>query len=214
MTKVKLFIAPSCPHCPGVLQALSELIKDNEIAELEVSNMALVPEKAQALNIRSVPWVKIGPFELTGSHTKDELKKWIERTLSETGMQDYFSELLTTGELKKVIHLIKKNSELLKHLPIMMQNKDTPLGAKIGIGAVFEEFQGSSEIQALIPILSELVQSTDHHLRNDACYYLGLTESSDAIAVITSLKDDEIKEVRETVKDALEIIMDSDNYKK
>ncbi|MCU7801111.1 MAG: thioredoxin family protein [gamma proteobacterium symbiont of Lucinoma myriamae] len=74
MLKVKLFIAPGCPHCPNVLQALSELIKDGEIAEMEVSNMALVPEKAQELNIRSVPWIKIGPLNSLAHKAKVSYK--------------------------------------------------------------------------------------------------------------------------------------------
>ena len=208
MVKIKLFIAPGCPHCPNVLQALSELIKAGEFAELKVSNMALVPEKAQALNIRSVPWIKIGPFELTGSQTKGELQTWINRAESETGMQDYFNELLKSGELKTVIRLLKKSPDLLHHLPQMMQNEATSLGAKIGIGAIFEEFQGSAAIQALIPSLSELIKSDNASIRNDACYYLGLTESPDAIAPIQSLAHDETKEVRETAHDALVIIQD------
>lgn len=211
MLKVKLFIAPGCPHCPNVLQALSELIKDGEIAEMEVSNMALVPEKAQQLNIRSVPWIKIGPFELTGLHSKGELQTWISRVQSETGMQEYFNELLTTGELNKIITLLKKEPELLRHLPAMIQDKDTPLGAKIGIGAIFEEFQGSKAIQALIPSLTELLKSEQANIRNDACYYLGLTESIEAIEPIKSLANDETEEVRESVRDALDIINQSNS---
>ncbi len=203
---VKLFIASGCPHCPNVLQALSELIKAGEIAELHVSNMALVPEQAQKLNVRSVPWVKIGPFELTGAQTKKELQQWITRLQSDTGMQDYFSELFTTGNLKKVITLVRKDPELLKYFPKMMADEDTPLGAKIGIGAVFEELQGSAALKALIPDLTAILHAENPAVRNDACYYLGLTESPDAIAAIKSLADDETSEVREAVHDALEII--------
>lgn len=206
MLTVKLFIASDCPHCPNVLQALSELIKEGEIAELKVSNLPLVPEKAEALNIRSVPWTKIGPFEFIGVQTKAELKTWIHRAQSETGMQEYLDELLKTGELNKVIELLKKDSDLFLILPKMMQNDATSLGAKIGIGAIFEEFQGSTAIQTLIPMLSELLKSDSPNLRNDACYYLGLTESPDAIAPIQSLTNDEIPEVRDTVQDALSII--------
>lgn len=207
MVTVQLFIAPGCPHCANVFQALAELIKEGEFAELKVSNMALVPERAEELNIRSVPWIKIGPFEFTGSQSKGELKTWIKRVQSDTGMQEYFNELLTTGELKKVIALLKKEPELFKHLPPMMQNKEVALGAKIGIGAIFEEFQGRQEIQLLIPDLSKLLTSDNVHIRNDACYYLGLTESPDAIDAIKSLANDEAAEVRETVQDALSIIM-------
>lgn len=207
--KAQLFIAPDCPHCPNVLQALSELVKGGEIAELEVSNMALVPEKAQALNIRSVPWIKIGPFELTGSHTKGELQTWIDRVQSDTGMQEYFIQLFITGELKTVIRLIKNEPDLLSHFLDMMENNDTPLGAKIGMGAVFEEFQGSAAIQKLIPDLARLTESKDAAIRNDACYYLGLTESPLAILYIQKLINDEHSEIRETAHDALEIISDA-----
>lgn len=206
---VQLFIAPGCPHCPSVLQALSEMIKAGEIAELIISNMAIVPEKAQALDIRSVPWIKIGPFELTGLHTKGELQNWIDRVGTDKGMQDYLVELFTTGELLKVIMLIKKDTTLLQHFPPLLENKDTPLGAKIGIGAVFEEFQGSPILQALIPELSKLLESDVPSIRNDACYYLGLTESQDAIEHIKKLIDDEHGEIRETVNDALNMIQDS-----
>lgn len=209
IVKAQLFIAPGCPHCPNVLQALSELLKAGDIAELVVSNMALVPEKAQALNIRSVPWIKIGPFELTGSHSKGELKTWIERVQSETGMQDYIIDLFTTGQLDKVISLVNNEPDLLSHFPAMMTNKETPLGAKIGMGAVFEELQGSASIQALIPELAIMTESGDASIRNDACYYLGLTESPEAIAYIQKLTHDEKEEVRETAHDALEIITDA-----
>lgn len=204
--KVELFIAPGCPHCPNVLQALSELIKDGEIAELEISNMAIVPEKAHALNIRSVPWIKIGTFELIGAQTKGELRTWIDRVQSEHGMQDYFNELFTTGELKKIIHLVQKEPDLLKHFPDMLLDDKTPLGAKIGIGAIFEELQGSASIQALIPALAKLLESDNANIRNDACYYLGLTESPKAISHIQTLANDEKAEVREKVHDALSII--------
>ena len=203
---VTLFIASGCPHCPNVLQALSELIKAGEIAQLHVSNIALVPEEAQKLNVRSVPWVKIGPFELNGAQSKKDLQQWIARLQSDTGMQDYFSELFTSGEMKKVLAMVKKELELLKIFPKMMADDDTPLGTKIGIGAIFEDLQGSDAIKTLIPDLTELLKSENPAVRNDACYYLGLTESPDAIPAIQSLSNDETEEVRETVKDALEII--------
>lgn len=204
--KVELFIAPGCPHCPNVLQALSELIKDGDIAELEVSNIALVPEKAQDLNIRSVPWIKIGPFELAGAQTKGELKIWLNHAQSDTGMHDYFNKLFTSGELNKVISLVRKEPALLRHFPDMMQDDDTPLGAKIGMSAVFEELQGHASLQALIPALAKLLESKNASIRNDACYYLGLTESQEAIPYIQMLVDDETEEVRETITDAMSII--------
>ena len=206
---VQLFIAPGCPHCPSVMQVLSEFVKEGLIAELTINNLVLVPEKAQSLDVRSVPWIKIGPFELTGMHTRSELQIWIERVGSDEGMQAYLVELFTSGELLKVISLIKNEHDLIKHLPPLMASNETPLGAKIGIGAVFEEFQGNSIIRKLIPELSALLESDDPSVRNDACYYLGLTESVQAITAIEKMLRDEQEEIRETAHDALSIIEDA-----
>jgi len=71
--EVVLIIASNCSHCQQVLTDISELVKAAEIGELRVINITASPEKAQVYNIRSVPFIKIGPFELFGAHSKQEL---------------------------------------------------------------------------------------------------------------------------------------------
>ena len=203
---VELVIAPGCPHCVNVLQILTELIKSSDIAELYIRDLAQLPELASQLGIRSVPWTKIGAFELTGTLTKSEIKTWIDRLSSASGMQSYFSELFTSGELDKVLLLVNKHPELLQHFPAMMADDSTPLGAKIGIAAVFENLQGSSAIKQLIPQMAELIQSENVNVRHDACYYLGLTESPKALPHIQTLLQDSDKEIRETATDALNML--------
>jgi len=41
-----LFITPVCTHCPSVLQALSELVKQAQVGKLTVVNIAAHPEQA------------------------------------------------------------------------------------------------------------------------------------------------------------------------
>ena len=69
----ELLLAPGCAHCPVVLAALAELIKAGRIGRLEVINIASHPEEAEARGVRGVPWIRIGPFELSGAHTRQEL---------------------------------------------------------------------------------------------------------------------------------------------
>jgi glutaredoxin len=204
--QAQLFIAPGCPHCPGVLQIMSELIKSGEIAELDVTNIAAAPDKAQQYNVRSVPWIKIGPFELTGTHSKSELQTWISRVHSPTGMIDYFNELFAQGELKKVSAVVKKDPDLLTTLLEMVGDKDTPLGSRIGISAIFEELKGKKILSTLIPQLEELIGSENKSIRNDACYYLGLSENPAVIPLIQSLSAKADADMFETIDDALEII--------
>lgn len=204
--QAQLFIAPDCPHCPGVLQVMSELIKSGELSELDISNIVAAPEKAQQYHVRSVPWIKIGPFELTGSHTKTELQTWIKRVHSPTGMMEYFNQLFAQGELKKVSALVKKDSHLLTILLDMVGNEDTPLGSRIGTSAIFEELKGKKILSTLIPQLKELIHVDNKSIRNDACYYLGLSENPAVIPLIQSLSEDADADLLETIDDALELI--------
>ena len=64
-----MLLGTHCPHCPSVLNSLSELVKQGVISRLEVVNLEQRPELGRELGVRSVPWVRIGQFELPGLHT-------------------------------------------------------------------------------------------------------------------------------------------------
>ena len=73
-----MLLGTSCPHCPVVLDALSELVKQGVIASLEVVNLEKKPDIAEQLGVRTVPWVRIGWYELEGLHSRAELQYWAE----------------------------------------------------------------------------------------------------------------------------------------
>lgn len=206
MISIQLIIATNCPHCANNIKVLTELLKSAEIAELNIKNLEQFPELSSQLNIRSIPWTKIGPFELTGALSKTEVKNWVEKVSSPSGMQAYFSELFTSGELDKALELVKKSPELLQHFPVMMADESTPLGAKIGIGAIFESLQGTQSLLPLIPQLADLTQSDNASIRHDACYYLGLTESPEVVPYIKPLIDDTDLDIKETAEEILEAL--------
>ena len=53
-----LFLTRQCPHCPLVLASLCELVKRGAIGRLQVVNIEAHPEEAQAIGVRSVPWLR------------------------------------------------------------------------------------------------------------------------------------------------------------
>ena len=63
----ELMIATGCAHCPVVLSGLAELLKKGQIGRLAVTNITSHPEVAEARGVRGVPWIRIGPFELSGA---------------------------------------------------------------------------------------------------------------------------------------------------
>ncbi len=201
-----LLIATGCQHCPAVLQNLSELVKEGRLSSLEVVNIVEDPERARELNVRSVPWVKLGPFELLGMKTRGELEQWIEKAESPDDMSDYFEELMTSGEINKVQQLVEESPDHIQALFNIMTNPKSSLSARIGVGAIIEELAGSELLVKQIGTLGKLSQHDNPQIRNDACYYLGLSHDESAVDYLRPRLEDENSDVREAAEDALETL--------
>ena len=201
-----LLIATGCPHCPSVLQSLTELVKEAKLASLEVVNIVAAPERAAELKVRSVPWVKLGEFELVGMKTKTELEQWISKASNPENMSDYFEELMTSGEIGKVQEMVEQQPEYIQSLLDIMSSDKSGLSARVGVAAVFEHISGSEALVNAIDTIGAYCQSPNARIRNDACYYLGLSLHQSAKKYIQPLLEDENPDVRECAADALEEI--------
>jgi len=205
-TDTLLLIAPGCPHCQSVLNSLSTLVKNGDIGRLEVVNISIYPEIATEAGTRSVPWIRIGKYELSGNYTAGELKSWVEKAASDVAGKAYIRELLEQQQLDKAIDYIGNDSTHLTELLELMQDEDSSLSVKFGIGAIFEALEST---EALVRAISELGKLTQHEkpsLRADAAYYLGLSHSPAAKPWLTRLKDDPQQDVREIAEEALEAL--------
>ena len=200
---VLLFVSPQCPHCPAVLSGLGELVKEGVIGRLEVVNVAAHPEQAQSLGVRTVPWMRIGYFELEGAMALGELREWAQRAASAKGIQDYFVEMLKTGHRDKVEKLIRQDSALSASLADVMADPETSMAVRLGIGAVLEEFQGTGLLDAMIPKLAELAKTGDDLTRADACHFLTLIGGEHVIPHLQACLNDDNDEVREIAREAL-----------
>lgn len=200
-----LFITPGCPHCPLVLEGLSQLVKQGLIGSVEVVNVAVRPERAEELGVRTAPWTRIGPFILEGSQSPAELKKWAELAVEKNGASEYLEQLLTGGNLAGAEQFLAENPGLLPAILPLLENPETPIQVRLGIGALFEEQPGSTSLKSLVPELGRLSQHADHRVRSDACHFLGLSRSADAIPYLEQRLDDVHPEVREIADEALEL---------
>lgn len=227
-----LLIATGCQHCPTMLQHLSDLIKEGKLSSLEVVNIVEAPERAQALNVRSVPWLKLGELELTGMKTRGELQSWIDKAQQQVeslpedspneladkqlaNISSYFEELMTSGEISKVEQQIVETPAKMPALLSIIPNKQSGLSAKIGVGAILESLAESPKGRMLlanqIDTLGKLCKNDSPQVRNDACYYLGLTHSDKATPYIKPLLEDTNEDVIEAAKEALTTLDDTDH---
>jgi hypothetical protein len=198
-----LLISSGCPFCPTVLKGLAELVKTGRIARLEVVNLTVRPEAAQAYGVRGVPWLRIGPFELEGLRSETELAHWAERAGTQSGMAEYLSELLAAGELQKVVRLVSDDPARFGALLSLLADADTDLHVRLGIGATIETLAGSPGLRAMIAPLAELTRHADPRTRGDACHYLALTRSPEARPHIETLLQDGDADVREVAAESL-----------
>lgn len=203
-----LFTAPGCPHCPGVKAALEKLQQEGVVASLRV--LSVIDEQAQAtaLGVRSVPWLKLGEFILTGAQTPQQLRQWAERAAS-GGMSGYLEHLLANGELKEAEALLERQPQHLDALLPLLAASDTKIQVRLGIGALIEGYEGSDALHALLPQLLALSTDKDHRIRSDACHYLGLSHNPQALPALEARLNDENTEVREIAAESIALIQEN-----
>ena len=199
-----LLLTTTCPYCPAMLAALNDLVKSGDIGRLEVVNIGTHPEIAKQYGVRTVPWVRIGPFELEGLRSPAELKQWVERAGTPEGLAEYFHELLKEGALPKVSTQAARDPAALDALLRLLGDTDTELTVRIGINAVFEELEGSPTLQRAVETLIALSTHRDAHIRGDAAHLLSLTHNPSVQLHLERLLQDEIADVREIAREGLE----------
>ena len=201
-----LFITPGCPHCPAVLQGLSDLVKQTAIGKLTIVNVAAHPELAAEYGVRTAPWLRLGPFTLTGAQTPAELRQWTEWSGSEEGITQYVEHLLAEGGYKQAGIFVGEDIERLKPLLSIVANPEKSLVVRAGVSALLEAYRNTPALQSLLPSIGELTRHTDHRVRADACHLLGLSGSPAARPYLDSCLNDSNEEVREIAVESLELL--------
>jgi hypothetical protein len=201
-----LFVASHCPHCPTVLHAMSELVKKGRIRLLQVYNIEHAGEEAARQGIRSVPWIRIGPFELTGLHGETELAQWVERATSANGHREYLVELISHGQLVEAAGFIHRDPRHGLALVELLGDPATELSIRIGASALMEELASAGALRELLPALMELSRHEDARIRGDAAHYLGLGGDRTVIQELQVLLEDPDAEVREIAAESLAAI--------
>ncbi|MEZ5543543.1 MAG: HEAT repeat domain-containing protein [Pseudomonadota bacterium] len=199
-----LLMGRQCPYCPTVLKHLQALQAEGAIGALETVVLDDHPEQAARLGVRSVPWVRIGSFELPGLRSEQELREWAARAGAAGGQARYLEELLASGELDKCVALLRADHGALQGLLQRFTDPDVELNVRIGISAVMETLAGTPALLSIAEPLRALLSHPDARVRGDACHYLALSGAQHAADWIRPLLEDDDHHVREIAADSLE----------
>ncbi len=192
-----------------MLEALSRLVKEGIIGRLTVINADVETEEAEKRGVRSVPWLRIGEFVLTGARSYQQLRTWATSSGTNAGRGAYIKELLKNGAMKQALERVQSTPGYLDALIPLIADVDSEFQVRVGVGAILEHLQGTSALAQRVDSLAELARSPDARVRADACHALALTESLAAIGVVESLLNDSSDEVREIAKESLDALKGS-----
>jgi HEAT repeat protein len=190
-----------------VLESLTQQLKQGKLARLDAVNIVNSPEVAQQLGVRSVPWTRIGHFELDGALSPKEVTEWVKQATEGNGVDNYFSESLAAQRSDKVISWLDDRPEDLKTLLQLQQDETTPMAARIGIGVVMEQLEGDPRLSHALPTLTALASSPQANIRADTAHYLGLTHHPEAKSVLSVLLNDSHPDVREIAVESLDLLL-------
>jgi thioredoxin-like negative regulator of GroEL len=204
--EVLMLMGTHCTFCGPMMQVLSKLMKQGYISELQIVNIEQNPDLAQRLGVRSVPWLQIGPFELQGVRTEQELLEWLKRAASFEGVNEYLEEILAEGNIAYARKLLERYPQALNNVVELMADADAKINVRLGVGALIEEQAESDRFKAVIPRLLDYLSYDDARVRGDACHYLSLTKDRAYVDTIKKLLDDESEEVREIAQDSLDAL--------
>jgi len=183
--------------------ALSLLKQEGVIAALEVVDATLEVERARQLDVKSVPWLRIGPFEFEGQMSVGDLRTWAQRAVHPEGIKQYFFEMLKRGQRAKVERLIREERQRSIALAELLADPEAGMAVRMGIGAVLEELQGSGMTAAMAPKLGEMLRDPEPRNRADAAHFLSLIGTAQAFSLLRDCLDDPDAAVREIAYDAL-----------
>ncbi len=200
-----ILITPQCPYCPAVISGLLTLLKAGKIGKLEIINIVEHPEIARQKGVRSVPWTQINALELSGALTGKELEKWVA-VARQQQQSDYLAHLLETDRLQQTVEHIKNDPQQLPGLLMLLNDLETPMAIRIGIGAVLEEFEETQLIGAATQSLLSMLSSEHQQVRADAAHYLSLTADKKVIPALEALLHDPAVDVREIAAETIEEI--------
>lgn len=192
-----------------MLEILSRLVKKGDVAALHIINISQQTEFAGAHHIRSVPWLKIGPFILQGLQSQQEIETWLARSQSEQGMLDYFTEMLTNGELETVTDAVTQSPDTIRLFIPLLASDETNINVRLGMGAILEDLAGQAILDKLLDGLRDLLRHDHARVRGDAAHFLSFINSPAAVEALQTCLTDPDQDVREIAAESLETLSTS-----
>ena len=193
-----------------LLYQLLAQLKKGKLSSLNITNIAVDNEKAEKLNIRSVPWFSlendIAYMIFSGDHSAKEIQQWISASQTINGMQDYIEESLRNGQLMTIVQAIQLKPALFSNVTAMLEDEETSMDIRIGLDALIENFSASAILRQHNSELIKLAETDNVRLQIDALHYIALTADAKHIEFLKNIIKHKDPQIKEAAAEALETL--------
>ncbi|MBU0970540.1 MAG: thioredoxin family protein [Proteobacteria bacterium] len=204
-----LYIAPHCPHCPGVVDTLFPLAVFSEKIALHIIDGTLFPEAAQRDNVMSAPCLILdNGFQWTGAVALEEVLSMIlHRDVSSLSAQT-LRAILEQGNASWISREMARADRIFEgFIPLLLDDTwSVRLGAMVVVETLVQE-RPDLALQ-LCPKLIRAFDQKDIPVQGDILYALGETgnlETKEWLKErLQNLGNQELKEAAEDAIQAIE----------
>jgi glutaredoxin len=206
-TRLEVFIAPACPHCPASVVLCSELALASSYLEVSIVDVTLFPEQARERGIHAVPTLIInGQERLVGALGEEVLvDRFVNRELA-AFHSETFRRILKEGDARKLAATMLAEGEIPRSALALLSDPDWSV--RLGMMVVLEEIgtHRPELAQRACPYLVALLSHQDPNRRGDAAFLLGLIGDAKVLERLDPLAEDGSPEVAEAAREAIKRI--------
>jgi len=204
-----IFVAPTCPHCPGMVRKCVSLTMEMAALKLNVVDALQFNEWAGLYKVQATPTIVIdGGLTVVGNLSLDELRSNVLRRNEPEFMPRVLESMINTGRAEDAAALLCERKSPDALLPLYASPVFTQ---RMGALVVMEEALARNQ-RILDPIVEQLISLTSHEddgIRGDTAELLGNIGDGRAIPALQRLQKDRNEDVREAAAEALEKLEES-----
>lgn len=201
---VFVFIAPTCPHCPGMVRKCLNLAMEMAAIRLSVIDALHFGEWAGRYKVQATPTIVMdGGLTVVGNVSLDDLRSYAARRNDPAFMTFVLESMINAGRAEDAAALLCEKNCPAALVPLY----ESPVFAqRMGALVVMEEALARNP-RILDPVVNHLIALTSHEdagLRGDTAELLGNIGDPRATPALERLLSDPDEDVREAAAEALE----------
>jgi hypothetical protein len=206
-TRLEVFIAPGCTHCPAVVTLCGELALASSYLEVRIVDVTLFPEQARERGVLVVPTLVVnGRERLVGALGEEILvDRFVNRELA-AFHPETFRRILKEGDAGKLAATMLAEGEIPESALELLSDPDWSV--RLGMMVVLEEIgtHRPELARRACPYLVTLLSHQDSRRRGDAAFLLGLIGDAEVLERLEPLAKDGSPEVAEAAGEAMKRI--------